>query len=80
MLDKDTFKTFGGTLNGPSLFDPAEYRGPPVAHSWSTHGELKAKPVAALLGPIHDFSGKPIGAVELVMDNPATFPPFSGRS
>ena len=34
-------------------------------------GELGATPVAALLGPINDFSGKAIGAVEIVMDNSA---------
>jgi len=31
--------------------------------------KLDGTPVAALLGPIRDFSGKPLGAVELVMDN-----------
>ena len=32
-------------------------------------GQARRDAVAALLGPIKDFSGKPLGAVELVMDN-----------
>ena len=32
-------------------------------------GNQAGQPVAALLGPITDFSGQPIGAVEIVMDN-----------
>jgi methyl-accepting chemotaxis protein len=63
------FKLFGGTLDGRSFFDPADYRrardGGFVIHQ----GKLGATPVAALLAPIKDFSGNAIGAVEIVMDN-----------
>ena len=69
LLDKDTFKTFGGTLNGRSLFDPAEDRAASDGTFLVHHAVLEGKPVAGLLGPITDFSGRPIGVVELVTDN-----------
>ena len=63
------FKLFGGTLDGRSFFDPADYGrardGGFVIHQ----GKLGTTPVAALLAPIKDFSGNAIGAVEIVMDN-----------
>jgi hypothetical protein len=63
------FKLFGGTLDGRSLFDPADYGrardGGFVVHQ----GKLGTTPVAALLAPIRDFSGNALGAVEIVMDN-----------
>ncbi len=69
LLDKDAFKTFAGTLDGQSFFGPADYRAATTGEFLVRSGKLQAKPIAALLGPILDFSGKPIGAVELVMDN-----------
>jgi methyl-accepting chemotaxis protein len=63
------FKLFGGTLDGRSFFDPTDYGrardGGFIVH----HGKLGTTPVAALLAPIKDFSGNPIGAVEIVRDN-----------
>ncbi len=69
LRDKDAFKTFGGTLGGASFFAPAEYRAATDGGFLIHAGALSGKPVAALLGPITDFSGQPIGAVEIVMDN-----------
>ena len=63
------FKTFGGTLNGQSFFDRADYRGAGEGTFLVRQDKLGATPVAALLGPIKDFSGKSIGVVEIVMDN-----------
>jgi len=63
------FKLFGGTLDGRSFFDSTDYGrardGGFIVH----HGKLGTTPVAALLAPIKDFSGNPIGAVEIVRDN-----------
>ncbi len=69
LFDKDTFKTFGGTLGTRSFFNATDYHAAMGGSFLIHHGDLDAKPVAALLGPIDDFSGKPIGVVELVMDN-----------
>ena len=63
------FKTFGGTLAGRSFFDPAAYSSANDGAFIVRHGKLGTMPVAALLGPIKDFSGKSIGVVEIVMDN-----------
>ena len=63
------FKLFGGTLGGQSFFDAADYRGARDGGFIVRQGKLGTTPVAALLGPIRDFSGNTIGAVEIVMDN-----------
>ncbi|KRR15887.1 chemotaxis protein [Bradyrhizobium lablabi] len=63
------FKLFGGTLGGQSFFDPANYRSARDGGFMIHQGKLGTRPVAALLGPIKDFSGNSIGAVEIVMDN-----------
>jgi methyl-accepting chemotaxis protein len=69
LADGSGFKLFGGTLKGKSFFDAADY-GRATAGSFTVkQAKLDNMPVAALLGPIKDFSGKPLGAVELVMDN-----------
>jgi methyl-accepting chemotaxis protein len=69
LLAGDKFKTFGGTLAGRSFFTPAQYRAAATGQFQVQRGELAGGPIAALLGPITDFSGKSIGAVEIVMDN-----------
>jgi methyl-accepting chemotaxis protein len=67
--DGTGFKLFGGTLKGKSFFDAADY-GRAAGGDFSVkRAKLDATPVAVLLGPVTDFSGKPLGAVELVMDN-----------
>jgi methyl-accepting chemotaxis protein len=69
LADKDGFATFGGTLGRQTFYSQGEYRDAANGRFLLRKGELGAVPVAALLGPIVDFSGKPIGAVEIVMDN-----------
>ncbi|MCP3473699.1 methyl-accepting chemotaxis protein [Bradyrhizobium sp. CCGUVB1N3] len=69
LADGGGFKLFGGTLKGRSFFDAADY-GHAAEGGFMVHqARLDSTPVAALLGPIKDFSGKPLGVVELVMDN-----------
>jgi methyl-accepting chemotaxis protein len=69
LANDNAFKTFGGTLGGRSFFDTADYRGVSDSDFVIRQGDLNGAPVAALLGPIKDFSGKSIGVVEIVMDN-----------
>lgn len=69
LADGAGFKLFGGTLKGKSFFDAADYGRAAGGGFTVKQAKLDATPVAALLGPIKDFSGKPLGAVELVMDN-----------
>ncbi|WP_158228760.1 methyl-accepting chemotaxis protein [Bradyrhizobium sp. Y36] len=69
LADGSGFKLFGGTLKGKSFFDAADYGRASAGHFAVKQAKLDNTPVASLLGPIKDFSGKPLGAVELVMDN-----------
>ncbi|MBR0718097.1 methyl-accepting chemotaxis protein [Bradyrhizobium liaoningense] len=69
LSDGTAFKLFGGTLKGRSFFDAADYGRASTGSFTVRQDKLDGTPVAALLGPIKDFSGKPLGAVELVMDN-----------
>ncbi|MDA9436560.1 methyl-accepting chemotaxis protein [Bradyrhizobium sp. CCBAU 51627] len=69
LADSSGFKLFGGTLKGKSFFEAADYGRATGGEFTVRQGKLDTTPVAALLGPIKDFSGKPLGAVELVMDN-----------
>ncbi|OKO75063.1 cache domain-containing protein [Bradyrhizobium sp. AS23.2] len=69
LADGSGFKLFGGTLKGKSFFDAANYGRAAGGEFTVRQAKLDDTPVAALLGPIKDFSGKPLGAVELVMDN-----------
>ena len=69
LADGGSFKLFGGTLKGKSFFDAADYGRAAGGDFTIRQAKLDTTPVAALLGPIRDFSGKSLGAVELVMDN-----------
>ncbi|MBR0841157.1 methyl-accepting chemotaxis protein [Bradyrhizobium liaoningense] len=69
LAGKDGFKTFGSTLGGKTFFDGADYRSASGGKYVIQKGDMAGVPVAALLGPITDFSGQSIGAVEIVMDN-----------
>ncbi|WP_194404361.1 methyl-accepting chemotaxis protein [Bradyrhizobium sp. CCBAU 53351] len=69
LADGSAFKLFGGTLKGKSFFDAADYGRATAGDFTVRQAKLDNIPVAALLGPVKDFSGKPLGAVELVMDN-----------
>ena len=69
LADHSDFKVFGGTLNGRSFYDGADYRRASDGAFIVRQGKLDTTPVASLLAPIRDFSGTPIGAVEIVMDN-----------
>ena len=60
-----SFKLFGGTLKGKSFFEAADYGRATAGNFTVKQARLDNTPVAALLGPIKDFSGKPLGAVEL---------------
>ncbi|WP_315783134.1 cache domain-containing protein [Bradyrhizobium sp. SZCCHNPS1003] len=63
------FKLFATTIGETSFFASGDYREASAGSFLSRQGQLKGVPVVALLGPIKDFSGKPIGAVEIIMDN-----------
>ncbi len=69
LAENNEFKLFGGTLDGRSFFDATDYRRASGGGFIVHQGKLGTTPVAALLGPIKDFSGSSIGAVEIVMDN-----------
>ena len=63
------FKTFGSTLQGHDLLSPADYASATAGTFVIHNAVLESHPVSILLGPVRDFSGTAIGAVEIVMDN-----------
>lgn len=67
--DKGGFALFGGTLKDKSYFAPSEYKLATDGGFLTREAHHGATPLALLLGPIEDFSGDPIGAVEIAMDN-----------
>ncbi|WP_322514408.1 cache domain-containing protein [Rhodopseudomonas palustris] len=59
-----------GTIGGQSYFSAAEIRASASGAVGTRQGQdAGGKPVAMLLGPVKDFSGRPIGAIEIAMDN-----------
>ncbi|MGE0225517.1 MAG: cache domain-containing protein [Acetobacteraceae bacterium] len=68
LADADGFKPFASTLNGGGLFDTTEHRQAKDGESLLRPGTLDGRPVASLLAPVQDFSGRSIGTVEIVMD------------
>ena len=69
LVDNGAFKTFGGTLGSRSFFGAPDLDRA-TGGAFIVHQDvLDGRPVAALLGPVKDFSGKSIGAAEIVMDN-----------
>jgi methyl-accepting chemotaxis protein len=62
LADGSNFKLFGGTLKGKSFFDAADYGRAAGGNFTVRQARLDNTPIAALLGPVTDFSGKPIGA------------------
>jgi methyl-accepting chemotaxis protein len=69
LAGNNEFKLFGGTLDGKTFFEPADLRSAANGAFIIRQSKTNATPVAALLGPIKDFSGTSIGAVEIAMDN-----------
>ena len=69
LADRSGFKTFAGTLGGQGFFNADDLANATTGQFLIHAGLMGDKPVAALLAPIHDFSGKAIGAAEIVTDN-----------
>ena len=68
VVDGDSFKLFASTLSNKSLMQDAQLK---VAYSGKTtsfHSDYENKPVTVFGGVITDFSEKPIGVLEIVMD------------
>ncbi len=61
--------SYASTWKGRSLFTPAELVAGSGGGMTVRQDNAGPTPVAALLGPVRDYSGKPIGVVEIVMDN-----------
>ncbi|CAH2602497.1 HAMP domain-containing protein [Rhodovastum atsumiense] len=62
------FSTFASTLENPGFFAAAGYRAAQAGDVLIRAGHLGATPAAALLGPVRDFAGQPLGAIEIIMD------------
>jgi methyl-accepting chemotaxis protein len=58
-----------GTLGNHSMFSAPELLAAASGGFVIRQASAASKPVALLLGPVKDFSGAPIGAVEIAMDN-----------
>ncbi len=60
---------YAGTWRGPGLFTADEMLGAIGQSVAVRQDNAGAKPIAALLGPVRDYAGQPLGVVEIVMDN-----------
>ncbi len=69
LLNDQTLTTFASTLKGHSLFASEEMVAAASQGVAIRQDNAATPPVAALIGPVRDYAGKPIGVVEIVMDN-----------
>ena len=69
ILDKDAFKTMASTLGQEPVLGVDLLRKAMAGQPQLDHRDIKGVPMAVYAAPISDFSGKPIGVVEIAMDN-----------
>ena len=69
LLPKDgTFESFASTLEDVRFATDAQLQAALEGKQTIVHSDLAGVPVAVFVAPIEDFSGKPIGVVELAVD------------
>jgi methyl-accepting chemotaxis protein len=69
LLDRDGFKTMGSTMGQDPLLSPDVLKKAMDGQPQLGHREIKGVPYAVYAAPVSDFSGKPIGVVEIAMDS-----------
>ncbi|AFL72618.1 methyl-accepting chemotaxis protein [Thiocystis violascens] len=66
--DGEGFKTFAGTIEGGSAFDPESLRRALDGDILTRHLDYRGAPAVAYGRVINDFSGRPVGVLELLID------------
>lgn len=69
--DNEGFKHFASTLDGEAAAAPADLQRALKGESIVRYDSLRGAPVAIYLRAINDFSGQPVGVVEIAMDRSA---------
>lgn len=69
ILDKDAFKTMAATFGKEPLLSVDLLKKAMSGEPQLDHREINGKPNAVYAAPVKDFSGKPIGVIEIAMDN-----------
>lgn len=67
--DKDTFKTIASTVDKNALASQEVVKAALAGEAQLFPRQIKGVPYAVYAAPVMDFSGKPIGVVELFMDS-----------
>lgn len=69
VLDKDGFKTMGSTVDKEALLSDEVLKKAMSGETQLGHREIRGVPNAIYAAAINDFSGKPIGVIEIAMDS-----------
>ncbi len=69
VLDKEAFKTMGSTLGKEPLLAVDILKKAMNGEPQLEHREIKGAPYAVYAATVSDFSGKPIGVIEIAMDS-----------
>lgn len=67
--DKDTFKTMGATYGKQAILSTEALKLALNGAPQLAHREINGIPFAVYAASVNDFSGKPIGVIEIAMDN-----------
>lgn len=69
VVDKDGLKLLANTLDKESLLAPEQLKAALAGETQLSHREIKGVPYAIYAASIPDFSGNPVGVVQLAMDS-----------
>ena len=69
IFDKDSFKTIAATYGKEPLLDVEVLKKAMTGKPQLDHRDIKGISHAIYAATVHDFSGKPIGVIEIAMDN-----------
>ncbi len=76
--DADGFKSFAGTIEGGTLFTPDELQRIIDGEALIRHADHKGAPVVAYGRMVGDFSGAPVGVLELMIDRSEAVAAYRG--
>jgi methyl-accepting chemotaxis protein len=69
ILDRDSFKTMAATFGKEPLLGIEQLKKAMNGEPQLDHREINGIPNAVYAAPVNDFSGKPIGVIEIAMDS-----------
>ncbi len=69
IFDKSSFRTLGATFGKEPLLDGEMLKKAMSGEPQLDHRAINGKPYAVYAAPVNDYSGKPIGVIEIAMDS-----------